>query len=354
MHKLLLLAACLGLACGPTERKVPTTNLGKPVDTLVVPYSFISNAAWLGGNRWAFVAPNERRAVAVDFDRDSTAALGAPKPPYQDPFLLFRAADSLYVADWGARNMTVWTVDGRLIRSLPATLFVRGAFPEAKDGQGRFYAKLTPPPGPDGSGNRDSVAIISMTADLRSVDTVAHLAPADIAEVFGDAGRRFEARALSGSDQWGVLPDGTIWIARVNQNRVDRRGPDGKWSRGEQLPDRVLQVLPEDRDIFLKQFPEELRSTAQKVPFAIIKPPFESAFADPEGNVWLMKSYSLEDSTRSAQVVDPSGRLLKQLEFRGYGRVVGANQQVAVVAESDSTTHRLLVYRIPPIVAEKR
>jgi hypothetical protein len=34
--------------------------------------------------------------------------------------------------------------------------------------------------------------------------------------------------------------------------------------------------------------------------------------------------------------------------------VVGANREVAVVAESDSTTHRLLLYRIPPSVAEKK
>ena len=130
---------------------------------------------------------------------------------------------------------------------------------------------------------------------------------------------------------------------------MDRRSPDGKWSRGEQLPDRVLQVLPEDRDRFLQQFPPDLRSTAEKVPFAIIKPPFEGAFADPDGNIWLVKNYSLADTTRLVQKVGPDGKLAGQYEFPGYGRVIGGNRDVLLVTESTDQGQRILVYRIPKV-----
>jgi hypothetical protein len=342
-------AAMLALACGQDNLNVPITDIGQPADTLTVPYTYIGNAAWLGGTRWAFLAPNERKVVLADAATRSTRILGADNPgAYAEPFMVFRAGDSLYVGDWGKRAMTVWSIEGAFGRSIPTSSFVRGAFPLARDGSGRFYSQVYPPPGPDGSGNRDSSYIVRMAADFSRADTVGRLAPQDIAEVFGDAGRRFEPRALSGRDIWGVFADGTLWIARVNQNRIDRRLPDGKWSEGDPLPDRVLQVLPQDRERFLETFPEELRTTAEKVPFAIIKPPFEEAYAGPDQRVWLVKSYSLADSTRIVQVVSPEGKLLQQLEYRGFGRMVGVDGTVGIVADVFDKGHRLLIYRLPP------
>lgn len=341
---LTLVAACDG--GGPST--APPISLGTPVDSLEVPYSYLDQAVWLGDDHWAAVAPNEHAAVLLDLAQHSTAVLGGERhPEYAEPFVLFRSGDSVYLGDWGKRAVTIWN-DGYVGR-LDISQFIRGAFPEARDQAGRYYLKLPPFAGPDGSGNRDSAAIVAITAGR--ADTLGRLAPPDIAEVFGDAGRRYEPRALSGNDEWGVLGDGTLWIARINQNRVDRRSPEGKWNRGEQLPDRVLQVLPEDRDIFLQQFPPELRSTAEKVPFAIIKPPFVSAFAGPDGNIWLMKNYSLLDSTRSVQLVGSDGKLVAQYAFPGYGRVIGGNREVLLVAESKdkATSHRILVYRIPKV-----
>ncbi|MEO8294813.1 MAG: hypothetical protein ABI613_04790 [Gemmatimonadota bacterium] len=349
---LLPLAALFVLACGPDNRDVPYTALQQPTDSTPVPFTYIGNAAWLGGSRWAFLAPNERQVVLADIALKSTNMLGGKPGSYAEPFNIFRAGDSLYVGDLGKRSMTVWSIDGGFGRSIPATSFVRGAFPLARDAAGNFYSQLYPPPGADGSGNRDSTYVIRMSADFSRADTVAHLAPLDIAEVFGDAGRRFEPRALSGRDVWGVFPDGTLWIARVNQNRIDRRTPDGKWSEGDQLPDRVLQVLPQDRERFLATFPEELRTTAGKVPFAIIKPPFEDAYAGPEQRIYLIKSYSLADSSRIVQVVSPDGKLLQQLEYRGFGRMVGTDGTVGIVADAREKGHNLLVYRLPQYVAK--
>lgn len=325
------------------------TAVGAPADSLALPYSYVSDAAYLDGNRWAFVAPNERVAVIADLDRDSFQVLGGARhEEYQEPFAIFRAGDSLYVSDWGKRSLTIWSLDGTFGRTIPATALVNGALPRARDSQGWFYAVLYPPARNDGSGNRDSAYIVSISRDLRSADTIARLAPPDIAEVTGHGGgRRFTPRAMSGRDEWGVLPDGRIWIARINQNRVDWRSPDGKWKEGQPLPDRVLTIEEEDRQRFLLQFPEELRADAAQTPFAIIKPAFEAAFADQAGIVWLVKSFSLYDSTRTVQVVDPDGRLARQLEYLGYGRVTGTSGERLLVAEMSDKGHRLLVYLVP-------
>lgn len=350
---LLLLAACLAVACGPDNSTVPMTSLGPPTDTLEVPYTYIGHASWLGGKRWAFVAPNDKVVVIADLAQHSYTILGGPKQTnYQEPFAMFRSGDSLYVSDWGKRALTVWSLDGAFGRSISVTSFVRGAFPQARDDRGRFYSQLHPPAGPDGSGNRDSAYVIAISPDLTSADTIARLAPQDVAEVFGDAGRRFEPRAMSGQDVWGVFGDGTLWIARVNQNRIDRRTPDGKWSHGQSLPDRVLQVLPQDRERFLLTFPEELRSTAEKVPFAIIKPPFEEAYDGPGQRIWLVKSYSLADTTRMVQLVSSEGQLLQQLEYRGFGRMAGSDGEIGLVADAHEKGHRLLVYHLPPVTAQ--
>jgi hypothetical protein len=325
------------------------TSMGAATDSLPLAYTYVSDAAFLGGNRWAFVAPNERVAVIADLDSDSFTALGGAKPEqYQEPFAIFRAGDSLYVSDWGKRSLTVWSVGGAFGRIIPAASFVRGALPRARDSQGRFYSAVHPPARADGSGNRDSALIVMMSPDLARADTVARLAPPDMAEVMGQGGgRHLTPRAMSGRDEWGVLPNGAIWIARVDQNRVDWRSPDGKWHKGQPLPDRVLTVEEEDRQRFLLQFPEELRGDAAQTPFAIIKPAFEAGFTDPAGKVWLVKSFSLYDSTRAAQVVDGEGRLARQLEYKGFGRVAGTSGDRVLVAEMSDQGHRLLVYRVP-------
>ena len=42
------------------------------------------------------------------------------------------------------------------------------------------------------------------------------------------------------------------------------------------LPDRVLEVTQYDRELFYRKFPPELRATAERLPFAAVKPPFEA------------------------------------------------------------------------------
>lgn len=339
-------------ACGASKPAAPVVELAPIGDTVRTSYSDVTEAAWLGGDRWAVVAPPEDAAAIVDFTRRAATPLGGrrSKEP-RNPSSLFSAGDTLYVGDWGLRRLTLWTPEGRLVRSIPASDAVRGSLPRARDASGRFYLDLYPQAGPDGSGNRDSAAVVRVDPGFTQADTIARLAPLDIAEVVGNAGRRFERRIFSGVDRWGVLPDGSLWVARVYDNRVDWRSPEGKWIHGELLPDRVLEVTRYDRELFLRKFPPELRSTAQELPFAALKPPFEAALPGTAGHVWLEKSRAPADSSRRYHVVDRQGRLKQEIRLRGQGRILALGSHTALVAEPTSDGIRLLAVKLPPEAA---
>ncbi|MFL5403443.1 MAG: hypothetical protein ACJ8BF_11570 [Gemmatimonadales bacterium] len=342
----LLLAIVAG--CGPAKSRTPVLEIVAAGDTLATPYSELTDAAWLGGNRWAALAPADNAVALVDFGSKSVRPLGGPKPKeLRNPSSLFISGDTLYVGDWGLRRLTLWSLSGRLVRSIAAPSNLRGALPRSRDASARFYADLSPRPGPDGSGNRDSAAVIRTDTALTQADTIARLAPLDIAEVQGDAGRRFERRIFSGVDRWGVLPDGSLWVARVYDNRVDWRAPDGRWSRGQALPDRVLEVTRYDRELFLRKFPPELRRTAQDLPFAALKPPFEAGFTSAGGDVWLEKSRAPADSTRRYHIVNRQGRLIREIRLKGQGRILAVGAHSALVSEPTRQGVRLIRVELP-------
>jgi hypothetical protein len=349
-YLLLTLVAGLLAACGASKPAPPIIELTTIGDTVLTPYSEATEAAWLGGDRWAVLALPDDAVGLVDFAPRAVKPLGGPKRnELRNPSLLFSVGDTLYVGDWGLRRLTLWTPVGRPLRSIPASDAVRGTLPRARDTAGWFYHELYPPPGPDGSGNRDSAAVVRADPEYTRLDTIARLAPLDIAEVVGDAGRRFERRVFSGVDRWGVLPDGSLWVARVYENRVDWRAPNGEWTRGEPLPDRVLEVTRYDRELFLRKFPPELRTTAQELPFAALKPPFEAGITSNTGEVWLEKSRAPADSSRRYHVVNRRGRLVREVRLRGHGRILAlGGRNAALVAEPAPDGARLLDLKLPP------
>lgn len=344
-----LVLSALLIACGPSKPSAVIVDLTPTGDTLLAPYGEVTEGAWLGGNRWAVLGQPEEAVAVVDFSRRSVTPLAGRTPgELRSPSTLFFVQDTLYIGDWGLRRLTLWSPPNRMVRSIPAADIVRGTLPRARDTTGRFYLDLYPAPGRDGSGNRDSAAVIRADAQWSRADTIARLAPLDIAEVVGEAGRRFERRIFSGIDRWGILPDGSLWVARVYDNRLDWRSPEGTWTRGEPLPDRVLEVTRYDRELFLRRFPPELRRTAQELPFAVVKPPFEAGVTSRSGEVWLEKSRAPADSARRYHVVDRQGRLVREVRLKGQGRIMALGQGSALVAEPTPQGARLVAIRLTP------
>lgn len=303
--------------------------LAAPSDTLEVPLSVVAAGAWVGPGEWVIVSPDEGAVRLVRLGAADTMAPFGAADAFQHPHFVFADQDTAYIGDWGRRRVTVWGPEGTLLDSIPALGVASGALPRAVDAAGQLYAEVYPLP----TAEVDSGVVLRISADLQRADTVVQLAPYDLAEVQEERGVRLQRRALSGSDAWGVLPDGTVWVARVDQNRVDWIAPDGEVRSGRGLPDRVLEVTQADRELFLQQYPQELRAEAARLPFAIVKPPFERGLTAANGQVWLEKSRAIGDSTRRYHVIDREQGFLGELHLRGLGRILAVGEGEALVAE---------------------
>jgi len=349
---LLATAAATSLASCTTRSKPPSpTVLSSARDTILLPYTSAARAVWLGGDRWAVLAPNEGTVAVADFAAKSVGRLGGDRDTtLRNPTTMFLVRDTLYIGDWGRRRVTLWTPDGRMVHSIDVSTLIQGALPQDRDASGRFYFELRPSNGTSGGMDSGVVARTGATADRG--DTVARLTPYDLVEVIDNQGRHFERRVFSGSDVWGAAADGSVWVARVRHNRLDWRAPDGRWTKGEALPDRVLEVTRYDREMFIRNFPPEMRSAAQQQPFSPLKPPFEDAFAATDGSVWLVKSRSPLDSAGRNHMVDRRGHLQRDLRVPGAGRLIGASGDAAIVVERMPTGARLLRFSLPPIDSE--
>src|SRR5689334_10861614 len=100
-------------ACGPRQQELPpAARLVAPADTILLNDTELSQAVWLGGDRWALLAPQAKTVRIIDMRTRKATVLGHPGKEYHDPFALFRAGDTLYVDDWGMRRTTAWSLAG--------------------------------------------------------------------------------------------------------------------------------------------------------------------------------------------------------------------------------------------------
>jgi len=336
--------------CGaPVRREIPLAEFSQPQDTILTQYVNLPVAAWVQGSRWAVVSGEFNEAAIVDFATGSRTLLGgAGGREIRNPFDVYTYADTVTVTDWALRRATMWNADGDFIASMPAVPELRGALPKGRDAAGQLYFEVSPPPGPAGSGNRDSAAIVRSAQNLARFDTVGRLSPLDLAEIEDATGRRLERRIFSGSDEWGVLRDGAVWIARVYPPRTYWILPNGEIIKGDALPDRLHEVTQVDRQQWLQQFPEELRSTAENLPFSPLKPAFEAGFSSHDGTIFLERSRATVDTVREYHVVDREGmlRYIAVLPLR-HGHVIAVGDSVALVAEQYREGVRLMQVNIP-------
>lgn len=344
------LAVALVAGCAaPAPLVWEVVEIGSPTDTILTPYLNDPVAVWLTGSRWAVVAGELSEAALVGFDGTGKQVLGGTDDAeLRAPFGVFRWGETAWVSDWALRRITGWSSEGRFAAVVrPPDLF-RGTLPKARDAAGQYYFEISPIPGPGGRGNRDSASIIRAASDWSQVDTVARLSPLDVAEVNDERGSRFERRIFSGNDAWGVFADGTLWLARVYPNRIDRLPPGSKLVKGPALPDRIMEVTRLDRVHWLLEFPEELRGTAERIPVALVKPPFTNGVAGPDETLWLEKSRAVTDTTRTYHVHDREGNLLYAAVLPGrQARIIAVGDSVLLVSERYGKGVRLMQVRRP-------
>jgi hypothetical protein len=99
-------ALALLVACGDSAPPTPVVELAPGADTVSTGYAEIVDGEWLGGGRWAVVAPLDVTVGIIDLDRRNVVPLGGEgTSDIRNPAVLFLTADTLYVGDWGLRRV---------------------------------------------------------------------------------------------------------------------------------------------------------------------------------------------------------------------------------------------------------
>jgi hypothetical protein len=302
-----------------------------------LPVSFpqVSNVVELGDGRVAFADTKQKLFLRADLrsgkldtlgTRVDSIVVGAPPEQYKFPgWVAHLGGDTLALVDFSAPRTTLWSESGKPLGVLRLAQVAGNAPVLVYDTVGYGYKidyQAVLGGGEPGRAVRpDSVPVLRIALKTGAVDTVANLASPDYGDAtFGDQIQE-AAKVFAPNDFFGVLPNGTAWVARGHQNRVDWRAPDGTWRLGTTRDYPKVPVTQQDRDRVLaqvrehgKQFgmPQELHV---EYPFADTKPPFDYALGRPNGEVWLQRPRAQEDAALTYDVFDRKGQWRRDVAF---------------------------------------
>jgi hypothetical protein len=336
------------VACTPAQSQ---SSL-KPDTRLKSSFGMLSNVVELDNGQVVFADTRDKLFLKADLKSGKVDTLGkrvdsltpgAPAGQYKFPGWVARlAADTLALVDFSAIRTTRWDSKGRPIDVLPLKE-VSGKTPvllydTVGHGYKIDYQAVMGGGAPGSSVLPDSIPVLRVHLKSGKVDTVAQLASPE----FGDAtfGEQVQqaAKVFAPNDHFGVLPDGSAWVARGHENRVDWRAPDGTWRKGQSREYTKVPVTQADKDRVLvqvreqgKQFgmPQDLRVD---YPFAKSKPPFDFALGNPGGEVWLQRPRPEEDSPLTYDIVDRDGKWRRAVEFPAGATLAGFGRNGAVYA----------------------
>jgi len=350
------------IACSPaqSQRKV-TTEARLPGS-----FGMLSNVVELRDGRVAFADTRSKLFLLADFRTgkvdtlgtrvDSLSPGGSPSLYKFPGWVAHLAGDTLALVDFSVLRTTLWTEAGKPLGVLPIKP-VSGNTPVlVYDTLGRGYKidyQAVLGGGEPGRTLRpDSIPVLRLDWVKGHNDTVAHLAAPEYGDaIFGEEVQQ-AAKVFAPNDFFGVLPDGTAWVARARENRVDWRSPDGKWIRGTPHPFTKVPVTQADKDRVLAQvreqgkqygMPQDLRIV---YPFAETKAPFDFALGNPSGEVWLQRPRSREGTPLMYDVFDRRGKWNREVTLPKDAALAGFGRNGAVYASAKNPDGSRTVARL--------
>jgi hypothetical protein len=334
-----------------------------------LPASFgqVSNVIELDRDRVAFADTREKLFLTGSFARGTLDTLGrqvdaigkdAGPAEYKFPGWVARlAGDTVALVDFAALRTTLWNRKGEPLRVLPLAQVAGTAPVLVYDTVGHGYkidyqTMLSTEPGV--TQRADSVPVLRIHLVDGKVDTVASLAAPEFGEAkFGEQVQE-AAMVFAPNDFFGVRADGSAWVARGRENRVDWRSPKGTWSLGTSREYEAQPVTQADRDRVLAQvraqgkqygMPQELPI---EYPFATTKPPFDFALGRPNGEVWLQRPRPAETEALIYDVYDAKGAWQRQVTFPSGAVLAGFGESGAIYAsvKNEDGTRSVARYRL--------
>jgi hypothetical protein len=313
-------------------------------------YGQISNVVELSDGRVAFADTRNKLFLTADLESGRVDTLGtpvdsvAPGTPadrYKFPgWVVHLAGDTVALVDFSAVRTTLWSEKGEPLGVLGITS-VAGqtpvlAYDQVGHGYKIDYQAVLGGGEPGGVIRPDSIAVLRIALGGGPVDTVAMLSSPEYGEArFGEQVQE-AAKVFAPNDFFGVLPNGTAWVARGRQNRVDWRSPDGRWTVGQHHDYTPQPVTQADRDRVLAQVREQGKqfgmpqALAIEYPFAATKPPFDFALGRPEGEVWLQRPRAQGDAPLTYDVFDAKGTWARAMTLPAGTSLAGFGTKGAV------------------------
>jgi hypothetical protein len=335
------------------ERKLPSS------------YATLSNVVELSHGGVAFTDTRGKLFLRGDLERGrvdtlgtrvDTVAPGSPPGHYRFPgWVAHLAGDTVALVDFSALRTTLWNEQGKPLAVLP----IRGVSQEAPvllyDSVGHGYKidyqAVLGGRDPGRTLRLDSIPVLRIGLKDGRVDTVAMMTGPEYGDAtFGEQTQQ-AAKVFAPNDHFGVLGDGTAWMARGHQNRVDWRSPDGTWLIGKPRDYAKLPVTQADKDRVLAQVREQGKQFGMpqdlpiQYPFAETKPPFDFALGRPNGEVWLQRPRNQEDAPLIYDVVNRKGEWQRAVTFPKGATLAGFGAEGAVYASIKGEDGRRTVGR---------
>jgi len=356
--------ALLGLAgCTRAESQSGLTLEAK----LPGGFGQLSNVVELDSGRVVFADTRDKLFLAAAFGSGKLDTLGnrvetlrADSAPgeYKFPGWVARlAGDTVALVDFSAIRTTLWNEQGQPLRVLPIAQVAGTAPVLVYDTMGHGYkidykAMLDPEPGQ--TTRPDSVPVLRIALGGGKVDTVARLSAPEFGEAMFGEQKQPAAKVFAPNDFFGVLANGTAWVARGRDNRVDWRAPDGTWRRGKSRKYTGQPVTQADKDRVLAQVREHGKQYGMpqdlpiQYPFAETKPPFDFALGRPNGEVWLQRPRTLEDAALVYDVYNGQGAWQREVSFPVGASLAGFGETGAIYAslKNENGTKTVARYRL--------
>jgi hypothetical protein len=331
--------AMLAVGCRPAEGQGRLT-LDKQ---LPVKFAQLSNVVELGDGRVAFAETKAKLFLVADLRTGKLDTLGtrvdslvrnAPADQYRFPgWVAHLGGDTVALVDFSGLRTTLWNESGKSLGVL-AIAQVAGSAPvlvydTVGNGYKVDYQAVLGGAEPGKPVRPDSVPVLRIALKTGKVDTVANLSSPEFGEAMFGEQMQQAAKVFAPNDFFGVLPNGTAWLARGRQNRVDWRSPDGTWIRGKTREYAKSPVTQADRDRVLAQVREQGKQFGMpqdlpiRYPFADVKPPFDFALGRPNGEVWLQRPRAQEDAPLTYDVFDRQGIWRRAVEFPAGASLAG-------------------------------
>jgi hypothetical protein len=335
-YRLATMAVVSVLALGCDEAESPHIVLDQPEATLDRTYVQISNVVELSDGRVAFADLGEKTFLLADIATSTATPIGvhadtitpedSATGKHKLPGYVLRfSGDTLGLIDFAAERTTLWDAQGRYLMTLGSRGVGGHNQPTSYDARGNGYKEdvrsVLGGLEPGAELEFDSMAVLRIARGDTLADTVARLKlPPWGRGQFGEQ-VKMVSTIFAGRDIFGVLPDGSLWIARASNNAVDWLSPTGEWLRGPGRSYSKVPVSQTEKDVFLERLREQMARMGAPAgielsyPFADEKAPFTSGQTNPAGEAWLERTRVYGDSIPVWDVIGRDGKLIRTVQL---------------------------------------